>query len=207
LPTKTPSKPTTAKSKSVEVWAEIPPKAKPSKAVSKETLREALTCAYIEHRGDEVFLCATDSYVCIELPVKLDCAKKDRKKLLPEVGLIPHALKALDRSSTGRFRIKDGLVQIDGEPMLYPVRTDLTPPNFKELWPEEYGSKDNDGVKAIAFNPHKLHQVGEALGVTKQGFRHAVKVEFIGPLRPILVTPSMTDDGRAMVMPVRMREG
>lgn len=182
-----------------KIWAEIDLRSRPSAAIGADLSRPQLACAFIEHRDDQLLLCATDSYLLAEIPIRLSLPKERWGEVAPEVALIPEAVRALD--SAARFRIKDGLLEIDGRAALYPVKTDVQPPAFKQLWPEKLSE---EGLPEIAFDPSLLKRLTEAIGAPGGiGNTSGVKLKFTTPLRPILVEPLNQNGSRGLLMPVR----
>lgn len=196
MSTATATRPDTAKATDTG-WAEIPKASKPSKVVSADGMRPVLQHGYVRHTDNGSFLYATDSYVLVEIPITIDAAERD--SVLPEIA-IPHAaLRALDRSK-GRFRLFDGLIEIEGEAALFRPGSDkLTAPNFAELIATTESTRGK--ISAVGFNPSLLKGVAEALGC---GRHDGLRAEFIGRLRPIVLTPLSGGRGRALQMPIRL---
>lgn len=180
-----------------EGWVSIDRRAKIGKATSRGDVRPMLTCAYLDHRGEDWFLCATNSYILAQLPIS------GQTEALPAgvVGLIPEALAALDRSRTGRFRIFDGLCEVDGDPALYPTvgKKEGRPPAYGELFPDDKAVEKSKGVKEFGINPKFLADVSAAIGSCNQ-----IRIRFISNLRPAVVEPLNGAEGCGLIMPIRL---
>ncbi len=186
-----------------EFWARIDSRCKPSKAVSRDAMMwPVLTNGHISHEKGGSYLYCSDSYMLAAIPIQMDCPSEDRAKLLPEGALIPEALRSLDKSPTGKFRVRDGLVEVDGDRALYPVAPDEgKPPKFRELFPTPKSEPDDgNAIPQIGFNPDLLKRLCEALGVNGAG----VALKFIAPLRPIRVEVLSGVPGEGMLMPIRL---
>lgn len=180
-----------------EGWVSIDRRAKIGKAASRDDMRPVLTRAYLDHRGDDWFLCATNSYILAELPIS------GQTQALPAgiVGLIPEALAALDRSRTGCFRIFDGLCEVDGDPALYPIvgEKEGKPPAFSSLFPDDKTVEKSKGVKDLGIDPQLLADVSAAIGAAANGIR----IRFVSNLRSAVVEPLNGAEGRGLIMPIR----
>lgn len=180
-----------------KTWAEIGPRTRPSQAICLDDRRPNLAYAFIRHRENELLLCATDAYILAEIPILLDLPKERWNEIAPEVALAPEACRALDLGS--RFRITDGLLEIEGSDALYRVRTDIQGPNFESLWPKDI---PEEGLPSIAFDPVLLKRLADALGV-HGGSGDGIKVRFTTPLKPILVKTANGNGSRGLIMPMR----
>lgn len=183
-------------------WSRIDARSKPSKGVSKDELRPVLTCGWIRHEKRGSFLYCTDSYILIALPITMEAegTPAERAKVLPEVGLRYEALQALDNSKTGEFRIVDGLIEVVGNPALFRVTTEGTPPNYRTLLDNAPKSKTGAEIPAIGFNPRFLMRVAEGLGVSRGA---PLTLRFGGALTTIRVEPGNHVPGEGLIMPVR----
>lgn len=183
-----------------EGWSKIDSRCKPSKAVATDAWKPALQHGFIRHDKDGSWLCLTDSFLMVRLPIDVPAKSlRERRKLLPERALIPEALKSLDRSKTGWFSIEDGLARIHGDRALYPLaEEDIQPPDFAKLLAEA-ASANGGPTEDIGLNPDLLRRIAEATGAK----RRALHLKFHGSLKPVEIDP-MGGVGDALVMPIRV---
>lgn len=186
MATATMPKPTT-----VEASITIPKGCKPSKACSTDWTRPLLCHAYLTHEPDGgPWLCMTDSFIAVALRVETDA----------EDGFIPiGALRLMETGKPGTrvsdtswsVKTNEGTVTFDCGPM-------GKFPNLKNLglWdkPEERAD-----VAAVGMDPALMSKISAALGA-----RNGLRMDFIGELRPVYVTPLRFDRGLAMQMPIRL---
>lgn len=179
-------------------WITVPPRCKPSKACSTDQTRPILCHAYLRRHEGDLWLCAANSYIAVAIKVGGEA----------EEGFVPvGALRLMERGqsaeqiSTTAWRVKtpsDGLVtfditsRVEGASKNYPDFVDLG------VWDRKEGSP----LAEVGIDPGLMKQIGDAVGAGEAGCRF----EFIGPLKPIRVTPLNDPDGDrvALQMPIRL---
>lgn len=168
----------------------IPKGCKPSKACGTDQTRPILLHAYLRKRDNDTWLCMTDSYIAVALKVEGDV----------EEGYVPiGALRLMENGKTGtqvsttawKVRMPDGTLTFDcGQTHQFPDFAGLG------VW----DTFESGAVDAIGMNGEMMARISAALGA-----RNGLRMDFIGPLRPIHVTPlGLLDHGRALQMPIRL---
>lgn len=178
----------------------IPKGCKPSKACSTDRTRPILTHAYLRQRGDgQWWLCMTDSYIAVAL--KVVTAGVDIYEGYVPVGALRmmEAGKHAEQQSGTAWRVvtNDGLLTfdcgyLDGRP---PGQY----PDFAGLG--VWDKPDGNDVNAIGMNT-ELPSACPIFHITARQ-KVGCRMDFVGPLRPIWVTPLMAEPtGVALQMPI-----
>lgn len=175
-------------------WSRIDHRCKPSKAAGQDDLRPVLRHGCITKEGEDYWLSATDSYICIRIPI-------EAKSELPE-GCVPvEFLRALDRSPSGRFRpvpdAEDSFLEVEGVNAQFPLISEGQFPNTRELVPEDSGE-----IGQITVNPILLGRLAAAMGCPDH---FGVRLEFRHTLRSIVVR-MVGSDSVGLLMPIRETE-
>jgi hypothetical protein len=174
------------------------PKAKPSKALSRDSHRPTLQVARLVERDSRLVLEATDSYEAVRVPVTANGDEVSGVELLPAP-----AVKVLDGPS-GELELEgDGIVarNSDGATVHY-TEPEANFPDFEELWPP-----DAEAPLRIGLNVTILKALAEAIGSEKvelvvdlnsreedpaKGYRKAIHVR------------GCEGGGRGILMPVKV---
>ncbi len=168
----------------------IPKGCKPSKACGTDRTRSTLCHAALQRHAGSLWICASDSYIAVAVKVEGDAQE----------GRIPiGALRLMEQGKPGvqvsetawKVLTDDGAVTFDCGPL-----ADF--PKFEGLG--VWDKPSSAGVEAIGMDPALMARIGLALGA-----RNGCRMQFVGPLRPIWVTPlSLGHDGVALQMPIRL---
>ena len=167
----------------------IPKGCKPSKACSTDYTRQRLLHAAVRRHGGALWLLMTDSYVAVALKVEGDA----NEGIVPigALRLMEQGKSAVQVSATAWcVATPDGNVTFDcGDVGDFP--------DFASLGVWDKPEITNLGE--VGMNPALMAKIGAALGA-----KHGCRMQFVGPLRPIYVTPLQIDTGVALQMPIRL---
>lgn len=171
------------------------------KAVSTDETRPILTRPYVRIVDGQGYLCATDSYQLVMIPVEI--VEGDVEGALP----LP-ALKAARRSSwNGTIALQQdaavvsGLVEFAGGEARY-ARPEG---KFPDVFALRAALLEAPVIASVGLNALMLAKVQAALGADRTG----VELEIRHPLKAILVRPLgrsgvQENAGTGMVMPIRI---
>lgn len=183
----------------------LPPKAKPSRGVSKDATRPVLTRGELVENDGNWFLHVTNSYTAAILPLTLQEGGEGEPVAGPVSSL---ALKAIE--TTGHFRAGEYIEPLTkhGAPIgvLY-SRTDPSPlgkqfPDVASLIPDV-----DPEAFAVGLNAGLLADLVTSLGKVGRDARISLTFGMVngspGPLRPIRVGV-LGGDGIGLLMPIRL---
>jgi hypothetical protein len=168
----------------------IPKGCKPSKACGTDRTRPILCHAYLRRHDEQLWLCATDSYIAVALRVEGEGVNE---------GYVPiGALRLMETGKLGvqvsgtawKIETPEGALTFDCGPM-------GKFPDFASLgvWNKPEKAK----LAEVGMNTDLMAKIGAALGA-----KHGCRMTFVGALRPIYVTPLRFDCGVALQMPMRL---
>lgn len=175
----------------------IPKGCKPSKAASTDRTRPILTHGHLRHHDGAMWLCTTNSYIAAA--VKIEAGGDVMEGYIP-IG----ALRLIEAGRTAwqvgptawKVVTPDGFLTYDCGDIR--GRSPGEYPGFKSLgvWDPPKAAD----VSEIGMNTTYMHQIGQAIGA-----RNGCRMQFVGPLRPVWVTPlGVTHEAVAIQMPIRM---
>ena len=169
----------------------IPKGCKPSKACGTDRTRPMLCHAYLRKHDDAMWLCMTDSFIAVALRVETDAIE----------GFVPiGVLKLMETGKEGvqvspttwKVTVPDGTLTFDcADPRVAKF------PDFENLG--VWDRQESNAVDAIGMNGDMMARISAELGA-----RNGLRVDFLGPLRPLRVTPLGFDVGVALQMPIRL---
>lgn len=167
----------------------IPKGCKPSKAVSTDWTHPNICHAYLRRHKGALYLCATDSFIAVALRVEGDA----------DEGYVPiGALRLMETGKTAEQLSPTAWKVTTPEGFLtFDVGRGGNFPDFAGLG--VWDKPDSGTLDAVGMNTTMMHRIGQALGA-----RNGCRMEFVGPLRPIWVTPLSFDVGVALQMPIRL---
>lgn len=180
----------------------IPDGCQPSRVCGSDQTRPALCHAWLTHRDDGWWLCATDSYIAIALRVRPDGK-------LVEGWVSIDALRLMERDGTAGQQLSPTAwrVALDEGSATFDVAllTDTAPPDMAKL-----GMWDRPGpggsIGEIGMNPTLMARLGHGLdmhGALGSGLRFT----FAGELKPIRVAhPQYPDERIGLQMPIQLHD-
>jgi hypothetical protein len=175
-----------------KVSVKLPRRAKPSKALSRSTLRPKLTRAHVSEVYGQRELIITDSYVIGRIPVGED---------VPLGPIAAEALKRIEKGDKHEFT-DDGAIQfhdIDGTPITYSA------PEQEDIFKNDPISFEEGRARTlkVALNPELLKALADALGASN-GVRLEIPVDGDDRAAPrgIRVTV-MNSAAEGLLMPIR----
>lgn len=173
----------------------IPAKCKPSRAASTDKTRPVITHGFLIRHDKELWLCTTDSYVAVAIQVRGDA----------DEGFIPiDALRLMEKGreaeqidrTTWKVLTPDGTATFDCGIQVGTGR----PPDLAKLGLFDAPEKTKEAVFPVGANPTLIKKVSDALGASD-----SCRFDFVGPLRPIHVSPpGLGSERRALLMPIRL---
>jgi len=176
----------------------IDKKYKIEKAVSTESYRPTLTSAFIENKGEESKLIATNGNSLAMVPLVLDPEDKINGKNRLSVDAIKAIRKGNGRCTTGIDERMGDFVEIPGTSTGFPSRFLLGAeefPDYKQVIPET----ENCDYHKVGINPKLLFELSQAIG--------AKTIELHLPKEPtgaIKVTDPDNNRVLGVIMPVRL---
>lgn len=183
-----------------EVIAQLPVKAKPSKAVSKDHHAPVLQNGYLRKTRQGFVLHVTDSKIAARIPVNVRKAKGDRRRPPLKEGPVPvEALRAIERAEGSVFTARNGTVDVGN--VAYKRVDNGRFPTMDDLFPARRPKKP----LVLALNTRMLRSLAEALGddVVKieLDLAHAKAGRY--DAKPYHVKP-LHGEGDGLLMPVRI---
>jgi hypothetical protein len=180
---------------------DVPPRCKPSRALSKGDMRPILEHAYLRRRDDGMWLLMTDSYIAVGIKVNGDA----------EEGWVPGpALKHIERGRNAE-QLSDTSWRVDTEPYASTV-FDISKvvdgakefPDLESvgLWDLDVKPTWNGDKPSVGMNPGFMKRIADSFGC---GDDTGCRFDIAAPLRPIRVTPLRSDiEAVGLQMPIRL---
>lgn len=168
------------------------PQAEVERARSRETWREFLTEPYLSVEEDGAYLCATDSYILVRIPVEADGEP---------AGPVPAAaLKTARQWHAPEVKLEKTTVTVEDPIGLRKLQ--LARPGV-DHFPEtrSYIPADRSSMVVIGLNVERLYQAAKAIGARVVKLSVPTSVDRRRPM-PLILEPLSSPDGRlALIMP------
>tara|TARA_Y100000310_G_scaffold157334_1_gene156707 strand:+ start:661 stop:1203 length:543 start_codon:yes stop_codon:yes gene_type:complete len=177
----------------------IPKTCKLEKVVSKDESREALLSILIESKDGQTNAVATDGRRMAVVPIEIaDEDQLDGQKLMFPKALI-EARKQAKQAKESTIGLNGAAMMPNGE--IYPIRTDLKYPNWRQVVPP------NDNPRqTISFNAKYLFELAQAIGCPNDNVKLQIETNSatgqIDP-RAALIIEEKTTGGKGILMPTR----
>jgi len=177
----------------------IPKTCKLEKVVSKDESREALLSILIESKDGKANAVATDGRRMAVVPVEIaDEDQLEGQKLMFPKALI-EARKQAKQAKESTIGLNGAAMMPNGE--IYPIRTDLKYPNWRQVVPP------NDNPRqTISFNAKFLYELAQAIGCPNDNVKLQIETNpATGQIDPraALIIEEKTTGGKGILMPTR----
>ena len=176
----------------------IPKNCKLEKVASKDQTREVLNYILIENKNDETHAVATDGRRLAVVPVAIcDEDQLDGEKLmLPKA--LTEARKQAKRANESTIGLNGAAKMPNGE--VYPIRTDLTFPNWRAVMPEARKYGPTPEYMTVRIDAKALFELSQAIGAVSN--QVTLQIPTNDPASPVIIEEKTTG-GKGVLMPCR----